>query len=148
VAKYMRQVSKDEYEVLTRFHPGEIRYYVDIDRATKRKQGNPVKIGRSRSLTKPAPKRVVHQRGRSKFVQLTAKGSNGMRPDSLMQKTYNSIRDILQSDPTQVVTRRSLTDSLAAANPSMSRISQIVPTVSGLISRDYLRYSGGSAKVE
>ena len=147
MAKYMRQVSKDEYEVLTRFHPGEVRYYVDIDRATKRKQGNPVKIGRTKARKVPSQRRGAHVRGKSQFVQLTSKGANGMRRDSLMYTTYSTITRILGSDPTKVITRRALTDQLAVECPGMSRISQIVPTVSGLIGRGYLRYTGESAKL-
>ena len=37
--KYMRQVTKEEFEILTRFHPGEVRYYVDVGSATSRKRG-------------------------------------------------------------------------------------------------------------
>ena len=160
----MRQVSQEEYGILTRFHPGEVRYYVDIDKATSRTKGEKVvKTTRktkvpvaadgsttnvtAKAVTKKTVPAIFSRRGYSQHVQLTTKDAGSMRPESILCKVYTSCVSIFNADPTVVLTRKALTEKLLAANPSMTKLSQIVPSISGLIAKGNLRYTGTSVKV-
>lgn len=154
MSNYMRQVGKDEYEILTRFHPGEVRYYVDIAKATSRRKGEKVvKVTRKAKASvtvKSAPESMpanFSRRGYSQHVQLTTQDAGSMRPDSIMCKVYTSCVSIFNADPTVVLTRSALTAKLVAAYPDWSKLSQIVPAISGLIKKGNLRYTGTSVKV-
>ena len=140
----MRQVSKEEFEILTRFHPGEVRYYVDVNRAlSTRSKG--AKVNVRRKPIKRIPKATIKGGNRanaSKFVQLTTKGAGNMQPNSMQYKLYCEATRVLNEDPTKVLKRNELTAKLVKRNPNLSKVSQIVPAISALIKGNYLRYTG------
>jgi len=135
----MRQVTKEQFEMLTIFHPGEIRYYVDIGTVVNKGRGAKISVKRtprSGASSKKSPKREV------KYIQVTVKGAGNMRPDSLQYSVYSAATRALANDPTKVLSRKALTDALAKALPSVDRSSQIVPAISALIKLGNLRYTG------
>ena len=133
---HMRQVTKDEFEVLTRFHPGEVRYYVDVAKALCRNKGTKV------VSVKPAVQGIKGRRAPLQHVQLTTKGTNGMNANTLRYRGYRAVARILNNDPTKVMTRRDLTAAFCKALPNLNKKSQVVPTISGLIQTGQLRYTG------
>jgi len=144
----MRQVSKEEFEVLTRFHPGEVRYYVDVNRAlSTRSKGAKVNVKRKpiKRVGKQAAK-GGNRANASKFVQLTTKNAGAMRPNTLQYAIYCDATRVLKEDPTKVLKRNELTAKLVARNPNNDKDTQIVPTISALIKNGYLRYTGEASQ--
>jgi len=155
----MKQVTKEEFEILTRFHPGEVRFYVDTGTDVARRSGTKVKVShpaaksrrplqtaRHRTKAVDGDKPPVNRPGfaanRNQFVQLGIKGANGMRPETITYNVYASCTRIFASDPTKVIKRTELTKKLEAALPQMGKTSQIVPAISALIKKGNLRYTG------
>ena len=142
----MKQVSREDFEVLSKYHPTEIRYYADTGtEITKRK---PVRVTVKRKPTVVATKsnRGGNRRANAtKFVQLTTKSVGDMRPDSLQYRMYCDASRVLNEDPTKVLKRNELTDKLVKRHPKLNKKSHIVPAISGLIKRGFLRYTGASA---
>lgn len=148
----MRQVTKEEFEVLTKFHPGEVRYYVDVNKAlATRNKGARVNV--RRKPIKVAPKKRGKGKGgnqphggnranASLPIQLTVKSGTEMRPNTLQYTLYCDVTRVLNEDPTKVMVRSDLTKKLVARNPNLNKASQIVPTLSALITNGYLRYTG------
>lgn len=138
MSTYMRQVTAEEFEVLTRFHPGEVRYYVDTSKPLNRKQGAKVTV---KKASRVSTNTLTGQAAAGQHVQLTTKEMKSS-PGTLKYKVYRTAVNILQSDPTQVLLRSELTDKLAAALPHCDKKSQVVPTISGMIKTGELRYVG------
>jgi len=134
---HMRQVTKDEFEVLTRFHPGEVRYYIDVAKALNRNKGAKISVKR-----KPVVAKQYGRNAPKQHVQLTTKDTSDMRPESLRYIVYRASMRAFGSDPTKVMTRGELTTKLCRTLPNRNKKSHIVPTISGLIKSGYLRYTG------
>lgn len=144
MSTYMRQVTKEEFEILTRFHPGEVRYYVDISSATKRKAGATVNVGGTKlpHKTRPARGGKSASQNRGRFVQLGVKGAGNMSAGSVQYNVYVAASRILAEDPTKVLSRIDLTAKIGKAIPHYDKISRIVPSLSSLIRDGRLRYTG------
>lgn len=143
----LRQVSKEEFEVLTRFHPGEVRYYVDVNKALNtRNKGAKVNVRRKPIKRVPQAQAPVGHGGNranaSRHVQLTTKGAGSMNAGTIQYKVYCTASRALNEDPTKVLTRSELTAALAKRLPELNRKSQIVPSISALIRIGNLRYTG------
>jgi hypothetical protein len=141
----MRQVSKEEFEILTRFHPGEVRYYVDISNATKRTKGAKISVKRKPKASKKAKKRVSPKAG------INAKSGRvnnaplqlGLRSPSFKANTksesqWRLVKLQLHNDPTMVVGRTDLVNTIVAG--SVYTNTQIGPFVSDCLKQGYLRY--------
>ena len=119
----MRQVTREEYEVLTRFHPGEIRYYVDFDRVTSRRTvGTKVKVRRGgarntrkslKTLSTGKKRKVVPQ---NSPVRLTTQRLD-IEPNTTLDDVYEGVKTALNNDPTAVMGRSDL----------CARVTNIVP---------------------
>ena len=141
----LRQVSKEEFEVLTRFHPGEVRYYVDVNKALNTRNKG-AKVSVKRKPIKRVPQAPVGRGGNranaSRHVQLTTKGAGEMRADTMQYVIYCDATRILNEDPTKVLKRNELTAALAKRQQNLNKASQLVPAISALIKTGYLRYTG------
>lgn len=145
----MRQVSKEQYEMLTIFHPGEVRYYVDIGIVTHRKRGASARNGKptTKHVSGHAGTSVVKHGGshkRGQYVQLGVAGAGNMRPETVQYKVYCAATRILAEDPTKVMLRPNLTSALVMDLPDMDKVQQIVPAITTLIQTNRLRYKAAS----
>ena len=146
----MRQVNKEEFEVLTRFHPGEVRYYVDISKAVNRNKGARVNVKR-KPMVNRKPKTPIKAVGfklshsnSGRFVQLTVNGaaSGDMQTGTKQYKVYSTVTRLLESDPTKVIKRTELTSKLVDELPQFSKNSVIVPAITALLRLKRIRYVG------
>ena len=145
----MKQVSKEDFEVLSKYHPAEIRYYADTGTEVTRRKPTRVTVKRDRKPIKRVGKQAAKGGNRanaSKFVQLTTKNAGAMRPNTLQYAIYCDATRVLKEDPTKVLKRNELTAKLVARNPNNDKDTQIVPTISALIKNGYLRYTGEASQ--
>ena len=145
----MTQVTQAEFEVLTGFHPGEIRYYVDINSTVRRNKGARVAVRRhpSKGATKPkAPGRPLSSINQGKHIQLALNGvGREIATGTKQYQVYASIKRILENDPTNVMLRTDLTAAVKKALPNVSKNSCIVPAITVLLKIGKLRYTGAPA---
>jgi len=146
MATHMKQVTKEEFEILTRFHPGEIRYMVDTNKSIYRRKGAAVTV--SRKATAPKAKRKSTAgvpRGKpNRHVQLTT-SRHEYKPGSLGEKVQRVVRIEMESDPTLVVGRSDLVNRVTVTCKGRFTKAQINPIVSDLIKHGDLRYTGAAA---
>lgn len=138
---YMKQVPREDFECLTKYHPGEIRYYVDTNIAIAKNRGAKVSVKRKPKPTSNPQTGVT----KNKFIQVTVKGAGNMHADSIQYGVYCQATRILANDPTKVMKRRELVTELVKALPQYNKISQITPSVTALIRLGHLRYTGAQA---
>lgn len=145
----MTQVTQAEFEVLTGFHPGEIRYYVDINSTVRRNKGARVAVRRhpSKVTAKPThtgkPLSLLNQ---GKHVQLALNGAGrDIKSGTKQYQVYMSITRILENDPTKVMLRTDLTAAVQKSLPNISKNSCIVPAITVLLKIGKLRYTGAPA---
>jgi hypothetical protein len=145
----MKQVSKEDFEVLSKYHPAEIRYYADTGTEINRRK--PVRVTVKRPPKAVTKKKVSPQEGaakesaRGKFVQLTTKPIGSTPPNSVKYNVYCGIKRVFGNDPTKVMKRTDLTKKLDTALPGFDKVSQITPTITALIKDGYMRYTGEAA---
>lgn len=148
----MRQVSKEEFEVLTRFHPGEVRYYVDVGKALNtRHKGAKVnvkrkpiakKIGKKAKRAGPKPGkegRAINGTGRgmNKPIIYTGKDAGYILIGSVSKKVEAEVKRVYEGDATRVVGRSDLA-KIVMRNTGLARGS-VHPCISDLIKRGTLR---------
>lgn len=145
MATHMKQVTKEEYEVLTRFHPGEIRYLVDTNKSISRRKGAKVTVKRKAAAPKVKATKKIGGRGSpNKHVQLTTNRYE-YKPGSLGEKVQRIVRIELENDPTNVVGRSDLVNRATSSCQGRFTKSQINPIVSDMIKHGDLRYTGANA---
>lgn len=145
----MTQVTQAEFEILTGFHPGEIRYYVDINSTVRRNKGARIAVRRppSKGTVKPtAPGKPLSFLNQGKHVQLALNGAGReIKSGTKQYQVYSSIKRILENDPTNVMLRTDLTAAVDKALPNTSKNSCIVPAITVLLKIGKLRYTGAPA---
>lgn len=138
----MKQVPRDDFEILTKYHPGEVRYYVDTAIAIAKNRGAKVNVSRKpKAVVCGAKKPAVISYG--KHVQLGI----GTYVPKLGTKSYmvlHAAKAILENDPTKVMLRPELTQAVAVRLPQHDKKSVIVPALTLLIREGTLRYTGSS----
>jgi hypothetical protein len=167
MSKYLKQVTQEEFEILTRFHPGEVRFYVDTNTDITRRVGTkvritnePVKPRKRKSAkraaakpkakptwwdgVKPAASGLNPKSGRptNSPVQLGL-SSPSFKEGSKAQNFWRLILLQFKKDPTVVVGRTVLVDSVVKT--SVYTKNQIGPFVSDCLKAGYLRYREDSA---
>ena len=144
----MRQVCKEEFEILTRFHPGEIRYYVDVGKALNtRHKGAKVSVTRKpvkKKVAKKGAKRASPQgiNGRSGKVNnaamLLGTHAPSFRENSKSESWWRLVKLQFHNDPTFLIGRTDLVNTIVSGSPYTTQ--QIGPFVSDCIRRGFLRY--------
>lgn len=145
----MKQVTQQDFEVLTKYHPGEVRYYVDTSVELRYKhKGARVNVRRepvAKKASKKAIKKVTKKRaingtgkGTNKPVLLTGVKSKFGATAKIGNAVETAVRSIYERDPTQVVGRHDLTDMVV--RKTGLKIMQVSPVISDLISNHVLRY--------
>jgi len=145
---YMKQVPREDFECLTKYHPGEIRYYVDTGIAIAKNRGAKVNVRRkprSQAGANGTTRNPQSGVAKNQFVQVTVKGAGNMHTDSIQYNVYATATRILANDPTKVMKRRLLVKELVKALPQYHKVSQITPSVTALIRLGHLRYTGAQA---
>jgi hypothetical protein len=140
----MKQVPREDFEVLTKYHPGEIRYYVDTNKVIAKNRGAKVTVRRKPIKDKTGNSKTSHS-NRGLHIQLGVKGAGNMSTSSIQYNVYCAATRVLAEDPTKVMLRTDLTKQLESALPSYSKVSQIVPSITSLIKSGRLRYTGAPA---
>lgn len=130
----MRQVSKEEYEVLTRFHPGEVRYYVNMDQVSTRKRGN-IKAAKLNG-----PTRIYTRRAGTNLPVQLGLASSSFRDGTKAEKMWGVIRTAFEDDPTMVLGRTDLVKQVAKV--TIFDPVNVGPFVSDCLKAGYLRYTG------
>jgi len=139
MSTYLRQVTKEEYDILTRFHPGEIRYYVDVGVSKYRKRPavkkattrGPRVVGASsngdgRTLPKNSPMQLVTT-------------AHQYKEGTLSLNLYRLVKLKFENDPTKVIGRTDLVNSIV--HSSIYAANQVGPFVSDCLKKGVLRYS-------
>lgn len=144
----MRQVTKEEFEVLTRFHPGEIRYYVDVGRTlSSRHRGARVTVKRKPVTKKVAKKERTPRKakaingtgkGANKPVRFTGKAAGFTHLAKIGTKVDEEVRRLFANDPVKIMGRSDLAQTVVLA--SGLTIDQVDPVISDLIARGVLAY--------
>ncbi len=141
----LRQVTKEEFEIMTRFHPGEIRYYVDIGSSVTRNKGATIKVKAKPVSMKKAKKQVnkgdnFRKNGSAnRPIQLTTTRVD-YKPESISCRVQRLVKIQMEADPTKVMGRSDLVNVVARS--SIFRKEQVNPVVSDLLMRGELRYMG------
>lgn len=130
----MRQVSKEEFEVLTRFHPGEVRYYVNMDQVVARKRG-----GEQIVKLNSGKRRFTSRIGTNNPVQLGL-ASSTFRDGTKAAKMWVVVRTAFEDDPTKVIGRTELVKRVAKDTAFIP--ANVGPFVSDCLKAGYLRYTG------
>ena len=136
----MKQVPRDDFEILTKYHPGEVRYYVDTAISIAKNRGARVSIRREPKAVINGDKKPV-TRNYGKYVQLGI----GIYVPKLGTKAHmvlHAVKAILEKDPTKVMLRPELTKAVAVRLPQHDKKSVIVPALTVLIREGTLRYTG------
>lgn len=136
----MRQVTKEDFEVLSKYHPAEIRYFADTSVEIKRRKPSRVTVKRPPKSPVAARPNVV----RGQFIQLTTKDIGATAPSTVKYNVYTEVKRALENDPTKVMRRTELTQAVDKAMPNYSKKSQIVPTITTLLRNGQLRYTGAA----
>jgi len=136
----LRQVSKEEFEILTRFHPGEIRYYVDVGKALNtRHKGASVSVKRKPVKKKTAKKVISGRVGKSlNAPMLLGTHSPSFRENTKSESWWRLVRLQFHNDPTFVLGRTDLVKTIV--DGSTYTTNQIGPFVSDCLKQGYLRY--------
>jgi hypothetical protein len=147
----MRQVDKEEFEILTRFHPGEIRYYVDISKSVTRNRGAKINVKRQPAGTNgaAAPKKTSKQtkprvpgggRGTNMPIRLTTT-DHEFRDGTKYRVMHNCLKRTLENDPTKVMGRTEVVKSIMSDLPNY-RPNQVNPFVTDCLKLGIIRYVG------
>lgn len=146
----MRQVDKEEFEILTRFHPGEIRYYVDISKSVSRNRGAKINIKRNAVGTNgtAAPKAAKQSkprvpgggRGTNMPIQLTT-SDHQFRDGTKYRVMHNCLKRHMENDPTKVLGRTEVVKSILHDLPNY-RPNQVNPFVTDCLKLGIIRYVG------
>lgn len=130
------KVTKEEFEMLTIFHPGEIRYYVDLGTVLNRTKGARVNVRRepkAASKTKVAPGTFLTK---TSTVELTNRLIPYI-PGSISGRVQLLVKTELD-DATTAITRQELVKRVVIAG--IFTKTQVSPVVSDLLVRGGLKY--------
>ena len=122
----MQQVSKEDFDILKKYHPGEVRYYIDLNGPICRRQKAVVQRSQRKG-------NKVNRR-----VQLTTKSHIWMHKNCLEQRSYDAIRQILDNDPTLIIGRNDLANQVKR-KATMGKL-QATQTIGELLEKGLLRY--------
>jgi len=93
----MRKVTKFEYNVLRKFYPGEVRYYIDLPAGKK-----VAKTKRKSNYTKK------NSHAHNMPLQLTVHRKKKFKAGSMADTVSEKIYSICENDPTKVMSRSEL----------------------------------------
>ena len=142
----MRQVSREDYEVLTKYHTGEIRYYIELNSATRKRVGTKVKVTPRQMKPKVGLKSLVINKRMGKrrpknspvrLIRTDFTFTNG----TLQHTLYYDLKVIFRRDPTMIMGRTDLVNLLM--NRSHKEANQVGPFISDCIFKHgILKYQG------
>ena len=118
----MKQVSKEDFDILKKYHPGEVRYYIDLNGAAQRRK---------------RPARTSHGK-LNRRIQLTTKSYTWMKPDCLEARAYDAICKILDKDPTRIIGRVDLSHQVTRKT-KMTKL-QAGQTIGELLDKGLMRH--------
>lgn len=152
----MRQVTREDFEVLTKYHPGEIRYYVDVDKAlaSKRKPTRvTIKRPTKKVAKKTAKKKPVQRNTGTAINAMSGRRNNAplqlglaspsFKANSKSESQWRLVKLQLHNDPTRVIGRTDLVSTIVSG--SVYNATQIGPFVSDCLKKGYLRYKQETA---
>jgi hypothetical protein len=132
----MRQVSRQDYEILTKYHPGEIRYYVDLQLATRKTTGTKVTVKPKRKKTNGDARR----RPKNSPVRLI-KSNHEFTHGTLQHTLYFELNRVFKRDPTMCMGRTDLVKLLMKRSGKAEN--QVGPFVSDcMFKHGILKYQG------
>jgi len=145
----MRQVTREDFEILTKYHTGEIRYYVDVDNALpSKRKATRVTVKRKYKARKKPVKRIVtvgvnpkSGRTTNSPVQLGLT-SPTFREGTKSQNWWRLVQLKFEKDPTKVIGRTELVNGIV--DSSVYTKQQIGPFVSECLKAGILRYREAS----
>jgi len=123
----MKEVSKKDYAVLSKYHKGEIKYFIHL---TETRPTKPTKL-KTHSSSLPS----------NRLVQLTLKRPK-YRAGTSIERSYGAVKDILKHDPTRMIGRADLVKRAKARYRLKTH--EIQPAVSTLLKDGLLAYSQGA----
>jgi len=136
----MRQVNREDYEVLTKYHRGEVRYYIELNSATRKKTGTKVKLTPRPVKAGAANKRIGTRRPKNSPLRLVRTDFQ-FTVGTLQSHLYRYLTKIFQRDPTMIMGRSDLV-ALLMKN-SQKANNQAGPFISDCIFKHkVLKYQG------
>lgn len=143
---HMRQVTKEEFEVLTRFHPGEIRYYVDVSKATGRRSSAKTvtktrRKKRAKRTEKQSRKSAINGTGRgfNKPVQLISSSKvDSYGAGTIVRAVGAAVVRSFEGDPARVWGRTDLVNHVT--RETGLRIESVTPAASKLLQDGVIGY--------
>lgn len=150
MSRKMTKVSKEEFEQLTKFFPGEIRYYVDMPSHIRRRKGARVTVKRKPAspddVKATAGKRrrqstsAINGTGRGTNLPIIFKGGESAYGDKSIKgrKVEVAVHSIFNGDPTKVLGKVELINKVVAMT-TLHR-SSVAPAVSFLIKKGVLAH--------
>lgn len=130
--KRWRRVEKHEYDTLVRFHPGEVRYYVDISSLRRQKAGKRNTAARGGGGTN---RPIILGLRQIHFVAGTKSAY-----------VWTAICEIYKADPTLVLGRTELCNRIGEILPAYGTAGNVIsPIVSECLRRGGLRYIGSTS---
>lgn len=119
----MKQVTQQDFEVLKKYHPHEVRYYVELTAPAKTNGRTGPVVG------------TKHNRR----VQLTTK-RYAYRPNSISDRVHKAAVKVLDNDPTALIGRVDLMKQVGRRT-GLAR-PKIKSAVSSMLEHGLLRYAG------
>ena len=131
----MTQVTKEDFEVLTKFHSGEIRYFIDFSSKVHARKPTRVTVKRNPGVKRRNRPSHFNARERARIPLRLGKLPNGITGARLKQVAEETVK-IFRAHSSMTMRRDDLTkalmDSLDLGQP------QISPRISDLIKGGYL----------
>ena len=115
----LKQVTKEEFDVLSKYFNAEVRYFVDF----------PVK---SNGSTHKTPAKGVNRR-----VRLTTRAPI-LADGTIVKRVYDGVVEVLDKDPTRLIGRHDLV--VQVRRTTNMKKTQIDPAISSLLERGLLAY--------
>jgi hypothetical protein len=124
----MKQVTREEFEVLKNYVPCEVRYYVTANQIPTKTNGSGIKLGK------------YHPAGtQNARVQMT-NSQYSYKAGSISEKVQFAIWDILGKDPTRIIGRKDLVTQIVRKT-GMKKV-RVSPPVTDMLANGSLRYVG------
>ncbi len=98
-----KQVTSQEYDVLTRFHDGEVRYYVNFESNRHRRKSQTRRHNGMTDSTRTQP---------GALLMLSVHGKLSYSKGTYAQRITDEVYDMLGNDPTKRISRMKLKDIL------------------------------------
>lgn len=150
----MTQVPKEDFEILSKYHPGEIRYYIDTGtRLTHRRKPTRVTVKRKPVGKKKAAKKKKHSKrdatstkrpingtghGTNKPVRYTGKDAGYEVEGSISKQVEDKVKALFAGDPTRVIGRANLT--VMVCRDTGLHKTKVNPAITDLLKREVLTY--------